>query len=128
MEISVQARENSVTGGNGKEVASYAPGTVLVLSCNPEDQWSLLTGNRDFSTNANGLPTRHHARGNQAFRTGTLVGSFDNGATFFSVGTVLTTIVTATNRDGNAATLKLYCWDSDNHNNSGAISVYVQAQ
>lgn len=121
MEYSVQAKENSVSGGIGKDAGTYSRGSFVVISCNPQDIW-FLAENQGLPCNANGLDNHPYDRNGMIINGGTIVGSIDNGMSFFPVGTLCQLSITADNTQ-----LKLYCWDSDKDNNSGAISAYVQA-
>jgi hypothetical protein len=120
----VKARENSVSGGTGyKTGITLEPGQLLVISVDPNDLWS--AGAADRESNANGLGNPlggeygEYRRGSHSFLYGSLVGSLDNGDTFFSVGTCLTMTVL------NSGTLRLYYWDSNNNDNTGEIRVRV---
>lgn len=122
--FNVKAMQNSVSGGTGLNTAlTVEPGQLLVISVDPKDVWS--AGAVDRTSNANGLGNPLggnfglYTRGSQSFLYGSLVGSLDNGNTFFGVGTCLTmTVLTS-------GTLKLYYWDSNNQDNTGQIRVLV---
>jgi hypothetical protein len=58
---------------------------------------------------------------NQRYYIGTMVGTFDNGNSFFLVGTFCQLSITT-----NDTQLKLYCWDQNKDNNSGAITAYIR--
>ncbi|WP_046758491.1 hypothetical protein [Kordia jejudonensis] len=127
MEYSVQAKENSVTDGTGKEAGTYQRGSLVIITSNPEDQW-YLADNQGLDCNADGLSVSDytHARYTKDGTTinlGTMVGSIDDGNSFFPVGTICELSITSDNTQ-----LKLYCWDSDKVNNSGAINAYVQSR
>ncbi len=122
MEYSVQANENYIgTTGEGKEAGTYNRGNLVVITCNPEDVWYLYP-NEGLRSNANGLDNRPYEINGLTINAGTMVGSLDNGNSFFPVGTICQLSITSDNTQ-----LKLYCWDSD-QNNSGAISAYVQSR
>ncbi|RBW58254.1 hypothetical protein DS884_10380 [Tenacibaculum sp. E3R01] len=125
MEVPVEAKGNSATGGVGKLVdLEIKAGDILLFRSDKEDQWSILEGNNSYSINANGLGNHlvNIGEANQSFLAGALVGSFDDGKTFFSIGlfSQLTVLV-----GGNNPSLKLYCADSDKDNNSGFIRVSI---
>jgi hypothetical protein len=122
--FTVKAMENSIGGGTGLNTGiQVQPGQLMVISVDPRDTWS--AGAADRTSNANGLGNPFggnyglYTRGSQSFLYGSLVGSIDNGTTYFSVGTNLT-MTALTN-----GTLKLYYWDSNNYNNSGSVRVSV---
>lgn len=121
MEYSVQAKENSVTGGVGKDAGTYSRGSLVIITSNPEDIWRLAE-NQTLPSNANGLDGHPYNRNGMIINAGTMVGSLDDGASFFPVGTLCQLSITSDDTN-----LKLYCWDSDKDNNSGAISAYVQS-
>lgn len=122
--FNVKAMQNSVSGGTGLNTQLHVePGQLLVISVDPADVWS--AGAADRTSNANGLGNPLggdyglFTRGSQSFLYGALVGSLDNGSTFFGIGTLLTmTVLTS-------GTLKLYYWDSNNNDNAGQIRVLV---
>ncbi|WP_430412686.1 hypothetical protein [Kordia sp.] len=126
MEVAVEAKQNSTTGGTGKLVENLGlqQGDLLTITCDFQDQWN-LSQDGGFSTNANGISTHPIAIGtaNQTFSAGAMVGSFNNGQSFFSVG--LFTQITVT-ESGDSPELRLYCVDSDKDNNSGFIRVVVK--
>ena len=121
MEYSVQAKENSRSGGTGKDAGTYSRGCLVIISSSLEDTWALGQG-QNLTCNANGIKNSKSSNGRQTFNNGTLVGSIDGGESFFPVGTHCQLTITTNNTQ-----LKLYCWDSDKDNNNGAISVYIQS-
>ncbi|HAD98470.1 MAG TPA: hypothetical protein DCG19_13760 [Cryomorphaceae bacterium] len=125
MEIAVEAKTNSSNGGVGKAVEglSLEYGSILVFYCDPEERWNVWDHREEWSTNANGKQgsTVQIGSTNQSINTGALVGSFDDGQTFFTIGTFSQITVL----HGNAPELKLYCADSDYQNNTGFIKVNV---
>lgn len=126
-EFEVKAKENSVTGGTPLNTGiAVAPGDILVVNVDPSDTWSLVAGqaNAEINANARIVTTKvFHSLykiGNFEFLYGSLVGSFDAGKSYFSVGTHLTmTVLTS-------GTLTLHFWDSDNANNSGSVKATVE--
>ena len=126
MDISVNVRANSTSlaPGNGSPVdIDFNFGDLIVINCNPEDTWKLAIGGEDpLKTNANGLQGHTIITPNgQVFRAGTMVGSFDNGNSFFPVGT----LVKVKALEGEPPSLTLWCADSDNENNQGVITADV---
>jgi hypothetical protein len=122
--FTVKAMENSVSGGTGLNTGiQVQPGQLIVISVDPRDTWS--AGAADRTSNANGLGNPFggnyglYTRGSQSFLYGALVGSIDNGSTYFGIGTHLS-MTALTN-----GTLKLYYWDSNNNDNAGSIRVVV---
>ncbi|MBL4605090.1 MAG: hypothetical protein JKY02_05365 [Flavobacteriaceae bacterium] len=126
MEIAIDANENSATGGTGKVVQhlNLQSKDIITIFCDREDQWDLFYGESGFATNANGIDNHTITIGDtgQVFRSGSLVGSLDDGKTFFSVGTFTQITVL---EGGPNPTLKLYCADSDKDNNAGFIKARI---
>lgn len=123
LKIPVEAKENSTTRGVGKSAGKIELGTLLRITCSPENTWNLDPTN---TTNANGT-TAFTTINDQTFSDGCLVGSFNNGKTFFSIGTFLEMTVNARNSDGSSSVeLLLYCWDSDNENNSDYLNIIIE--
>ncbi len=127
-DVNVFAQGDSVNNGagTGKLVNIVLnKGDVLVINTGKRDVWSLGSGRR--TSNANGLGNPfgddfgNLTIGNFSFLFGSLVGSLDNGRTFFPVGTHLEqTILTE-----NPGKLRLYAWDSNFSDNSGFIEAEV---
>lgn len=120
--VSVAGRAAGLNTG-----VTVKPGNLLVINASKQDTWAL--GAAQHTSNANGLGNpiglkvpNFTLRGTSfSFLPGTLVGSLDNGLTFFPIGTRMEQTIT---KNG-GGTLKLYTWDSDNANNSGTIAVDV---
>jgi hypothetical protein len=126
MDVAVDAKRNSTAlgTGNGSLVdIDLSFGDLIVINCNPEDTWRLARGAEDpLSINANGFNDRSiTTQSEQVFRSGAMVGSFDNGNSFFPVGTLVQIKVL----EGEPASLTLWCADSDNQNNQGTITAQV---
>ncbi|PRQ03308.1 hypothetical protein ENSA5_16980 [Enhygromyxa salina] len=123
--FTVKAKANSITGGKGLNTGiTVGPGQLLVVSADPNDQWSAGSGPRRSNANGLGNPLGqnfglHTHAGGQSFLFGALVGSLDGGETFFGVGTYLVMTVLTKGE------LSLYYWDSNNHDNSDQIRVVV---
>ncbi len=123
MQVVVRAKENSLTGGEGKTVGRIQRGSLLVITCRSDDTWRL--GNELF-VNANGRAgTTYNRPDGQEFNTGSMVASLDNGVTFFPVGTHLEMTVLQGSENEGGPELKLYCWDSDSENNQNFIIATV---
>lgn len=120
----VDAKTNSTAQDPlaGADAGNYNSGDLLIINCSQTDDWEIAVGNEAFQVNANGKSDATFTRGNQNFRNGALVGSFDSGHTFFAVGTRLEMKVLTTS---NTSNLRLYCWDSDFANNAGTIKAYI---
>ncbi|MFO0795137.1 MAG: hypothetical protein U0586_13885 [Candidatus Brocadiaceae bacterium] len=127
--INVDAKLNSVSGGIGKTTGlMVVPGKLYVISVDKRDTWNLSSNDPNYNVNANGVGNPYGNNGIQqsstkgafTFLNGSLVGSLDGGVTFFPVGTKME--MTAL-RSG---PLTLYCWDSDNYNNSGSVAADVE--
>jgi PEP-CTERM motif len=145
-DLYVRAKENSSSGGSGADTfLSLVAGQSFSVSVSPIDLWN--AGDLPRWSNANGLTGPNliysslttdpevpvyangtvigpgsfgtHTQNGHTDAFGTLVGSLDNGTSFFTVGTSFS---------GNAATsgtLKLFYWDSNNGDNSGSILAHV---
>ena len=123
--IAVAAKANSVSGGVGaKPNIAVKPGQLMVITASASDTWS--AGTADRTSNANGLGSPMggqygvHQRGDYKFLFGSLVGSFDGGKTYFSVGTYLAMTILMPGE------LTLYYWDSNNADNTGSVTANVQ--
>lgn len=122
--FNVKARENSVSGGTGFITGINAqPGQLLSISVDPQDVWSAGAGDRTSNANGLGNPLGGnygvYTRGPHSFLYGSLVGSLDDGNTFFGIGThLMMTVLTS-------GSLKLYYWDSNRNDNTGQIRVVV---
>ena len=124
-EFKVLANGNSLTGGTPLATGiKVKPGDLLVVTASPDDTWSAGTGNR--TSNANGLGNTlggsfgSFSNGTQSFLYGCLVGTLDNGKTYFGVGTYLAmTILT----DGE---LKFVYWDLNKADNTDSVTAVVQ--
>jgi hypothetical protein len=99
------------------------PGDLLKIDTSSRDLWSPDGG---FFTNANAIAvngTRGYDRitsKGQYYRISSLIGTLDDGKTFFPVGTHLEMIVLK------AGSLSLIYWDVDWGNNWGSITAFVQ--
>jgi hypothetical protein len=124
-EFQVRAKENSITGGTPLDTdIRVNPGDLLVITASPADTWR--AGPDDRTSNANGLGNPLggayglYASGSHRFLFGSLVGTFDDGQTYFGVGTYLAmTILTE-------GVLKLVYWDGFSDDNSGSVRATVQ--
>lgn len=123
MEVTVSAKENSTAKGTGKLVdVNLKSGEIIIIAANKEDVWG-VNDDKAKVTNANGYNSSVTVKGsNQEFRLGSIVGSFNDGKTFFPVG--LFTQISVL-EGGDAPKLKLYCADSDYENNSGEIRTLI---
>ncbi|MBO3460744.1 hypothetical protein G7B40_035875 [Aetokthonos hydrillicola Thurmond2011] len=99
------------------------PGDLLKIDASPKDLWSPDGG---FFTNANAIAVagnrgydRVTSKG-QYYRISSLIGTLDEGKTFFPVGTHLEMTVLK------AGSLSLLYWDVDWGNNYGFIKAFVQ--
>lgn len=121
----VKAKENSVSGGVPMQTGvAVGPGELLTISVPADQTWT--AGAADRTSNANGLGNPlggtqygQFAKGNFSFLYGSLVGSLDDGKTFFAVGTRMEMTILAKGK------LSLYYWDSDQTGNSGSVTATV---
>lgn len=124
-EFEIKAKENSITGGRPLDTEiKVKPGDLLVVTASPDDTWS--AGPADRTSNANGLGNTlggaygMYASGAHRFLFGSLIGTFDDGKTYFGVGTYLAmTILTE-------GVLKFVYWDGFSGDNSGSVKATVQ--
>ena len=99
-------------------------GQLLTISVPADDKWR--AGAADRESNANGLSNPFggnygvFTKGPFSFFYGSLVGSLDEGKTFFAVGTRLEMSILIPN-----GRLLLYYWDVNNADNSGEITATV---
>jgi hypothetical protein len=137
----VDAMGNSTSGGTGAATLFFNAGDAFTVSVDPTDLWN--AGALPRWSNADGLsgdlfatgtddsgeaPGTHiganfgpYSQGGLTAFYGTLVGSFDNGLTFFAIGT---------NFSGSAPVsgqLKLYYFDSNNFDNTEHITADVSS-
>lgn len=117
----VQANDNSTTGGTGVDAGSYLDGEQIRLWADPNDTWDMFPN--DLTSNADGLPDDVHgfSYGGITVGVGTLVGSWDNGTTVFEIG-----VFEEISAPVGGGSLTLWCFDSDKDNNSGSVEVSVQ--
>ena len=121
----VKAKENSVSGGTPLVTGiTVTKGELLTINVSPDDKWSAGAGDRE--SNANGLSNPFggnfglSTHNGFSFFYGSLVGSIDNGKTFFAVGTRMEmSILIPEGR------LTLYYWDVNNGDNSGSVIATV---
>jgi hypothetical protein len=124
-QFEVKAKENSVSGGVPLITGiTVSKGMILTVSVPADDKWSAGAANRE--SNADGLSNPFggdfgfFTHNNFSFLYGSLVGSLDDGKTFFAVGTRLEmTILCPTGR------LLLYYWDINKDDNSGSVTATV---
>ena len=117
----VQAYANSASGGQGLYAGSYQIGDVLQFTAATTDTWDLASnGTQALILNADGSNTTTTTLNGQNYKTGAMLGSFDNGASYFFIGTSSQITVNST------ADLKLYCSDSNFNDNSGSITLTIQ--
>lgn len=124
-QFEVKAKENSVSGGTPLVTGiSVTKGELLTISVPPDDKWSAGADNRE--SNANGLSNPFggdfgvFTHNGFSFLFGSLVGSLDNGKTFFAVGTRMEMSILVP-----AGRLNLYYWDVNKDDNSGSVTATV---
>ncbi|PHR35227.1 MAG: hypothetical protein COA38_02745 [Fluviicola sp.] len=120
MEVVVKAKDNSTGGGTGEIVGAYNSGDLIIITCDPQDTWSLAGQVVSGNCNTMGVVDHPYKPRNQSFNLGSLVGSIDDGMTYFPIGPLLQMTINENN-----TTLKLYCWDTNKNDNSGGISAMV---
>lgn len=115
--VTVDAKLNSINGGTGCQTGiTVTQGQRLRVITSPATQWKLSVGTKPtISCNANGFVWSQNGA---TFPFGTLVGTID-GVNFFHVGTNYDKPAPA------SGTLMLYCWDSNNADNAGTLSVRI---
>jgi hypothetical protein len=120
----VKAKENSVSGGVPMATGiAVHPGQLLTISVSPDDTWSAGAANRTSNANGLGNPLGGNfgtfTKNGFVYLFGCLVGSFDEGRTFFPVGTRLEMTILGPGK------LSLFYWDSNNQDNSGEVTATV---
>ena len=122
----VKAKENSVSGGTPLVTGiSVTKGQLLTIGVPADDTWS--AGTPDRESNANGLSNPLggnfgvFTKAPFSFFYGALVGSLDEGKTFFAVGTRMEMSILFP-----AGRLLLYYWDVNNVDNTGSITADVE--
>lgn len=125
VQFEVKARENSVSGGVPLATGiTLAKGDLLTVSVSAGDKWSAGVSSRE--SNANGLSNPFggdfgfFTHNGFSFLFGSLVGSLDNGKTFFAVGTRLEMTILCP-----PGKLTLHYWDSNQGDNSGSVIATV---
>ncbi|MCF2146402.1 hypothetical protein IQ276_008055 [Desmonostoc muscorum LEGE 12446] len=101
---------------------------VLTVDVHPKDLWNIYTETgQAYVVNANGLGEDNKTRystgwtsKNFTFQHGSLIGTLDDGKTYFPVGTHLKLTVL------NPGTLKFIYWDQDYRNNTGSVRAFVK--
>lgn len=124
--VEISAASHTVAAGGKDASVRVKKGQMLLITCdeserwaiggNGPNQWCTANGRGNPNGDAMGAFTPNH----HSFLHGTLVGSLDDGKTFFPVGTrlVMTSLVT-----GN---LRLYCWTDQSKGNEGSLRVRVR--
>jgi hypothetical protein len=139
--VVVDAFVNSSSGGTGAVAVSLLAGQGFTVTVGLTDLWN--AGSLPRWSNADGLTGNAFATGSDesgqlagtqisqdfglygqnglSAAYGTLVGSFDNGSSFFKIGT------SYSGTAASAGVLKLFYFDSNNGDNSGSITANVIA-
>ncbi|MBW4675047.1 MAG: DUF4114 domain-containing protein [Desmonostoc geniculatum HA4340-LM1] len=127
----IHSKVHSVNGKPGTEThlntnIQLKPEDVLTVDVYPKDLWSVLSDNRVWDVNANGVAEDNKTRyanglvaNNFNFTYGSLVGTLDDGKTYFPVGTHLKLTVL------NPGTLKFVHWDVNYTNNNGSVRAFL---
>jgi Domain of unknown function (DUF4114) len=128
----IHSKVHSVNGKAGKDThlntnLQLKPEDVLTVDVHPKDLWSIFSTNRVWDVNANGVAesdnkTRYGnglATKNFDFTYGSLVGTLDDGKTYFPVGTHLKMTVL------NPGTLKFVHWDVNYADNNGSVRAFL---
>ena len=125
-QFEVKAKENSVSSGVALATGiQLSKGDLLTVNVSPDDTWRFATGNWDSTSNANGLGNPLGSdcglftKNGFSFIIGSLVGSLDDGKTFFPIGTRLEMTILG------AGQLSLFCWDCNNYDNDGSVIATV---
>lgn len=124
-QFEVKAKENSLSGGVPLQTGiTVSIGDLLTINVSPNDTWSAGDDN-NLTSNANGLGNPLGGdfplitKNGFSFLNGSLVGSLDDGKTFFPVGTRLELTILVPGQ------LSLFYWDQNNHDNSGSVTATV---
>jgi len=111
----VQANENSVSGGVAcKTRIVVEKGDFMTINTRDDYKWSNSPDLAGACT-ANGKSDEPKEVKGQTFPLASLVGSLDDGKTFFFIGTGFQKTMTE------SGPLTLYFWDTDTGNNSGFV-------
>jgi hypothetical protein len=117
----VDARLNSLVGGTGFDTGIFlTDGQSFSATANPADLWDNSGTDPTYLTNANGHAFQQGTLDGLFDSFGALVGEIGNGP-LFHVGTSFSGLADATGE------LKLFFFDSDADNNTGAVHVAVSA-
>ncbi len=124
--IEINAASHTLANGGKDASVRVKKGQMLIITCDESERWAIAGNGPNFWCTANGRGNPNgdsgapYAPNHHTFLHGTLVGSLDEGRTFFPVGTrvVLTSLVT-----GN---LRLYCWTDSKTGNEGSLRVRVR--
>lgn len=121
--VTVDAKDNTLAGSStGARLAltrALQPGSVLSMWVDEEETWQ-LSSNRAYTADGNHEVPLHHPRNSEfEYCNGSLVGSLDDGQTFFPVGGWLQMGVPT------AGNLTLYNWDDRPDDNKGQLTVVV---
>jgi hypothetical protein len=125
-EFKVQALAHCITGGTPLNTSiKVNPGDLLVITASPSDLWAAGEGDRTSNANGLGNPLSGnqyglYQNGAYSFLYGSLVGTFDDGKTYFGIGTYLAMTILTT------GVLKLVYWDGYHKDNTGDVKATVQ--
>ncbi|MFB2919570.1 hypothetical protein [Aerosakkonema funiforme] len=122
----INARINSLTTGTPLNTGiELEPGDVLKVNVDPKDLWNMAWMDRNGDVNANGINKNGayplgYVGDPFSFRIGSLIGTLDEGKTYFPVGTHLEMTVLSKGK------LSFVFWDVDKLNNRGFIRTFVK--
>ena len=118
----VDAAGNSLVGGTAFDTGVFlATGESFSVTANPSDLWDNSWTDPTYLSNADGHAFQMGSIDGLTDAVGSLVGEIGNGP-LFNVGTSDLNAIAAS-----AGELKLFYFDSDAYNNTGAVHIDVSA-
>ena len=145
--VDVDAMQNSIVGGSPAAVtfdAPLLPGDTLSIQANVTDLWTSEEGHRsanadgvtlaegppltlDWASYSPGTPAedtvpKYKNASNYIFGIDCLVGSIDNGTSFFSIGSFYSARMLVPS----VPTLLLFYWGANNGDNRGVIKFTIE--
>ena|ERR1700761_104786 len=118
----VDAKGNSLGGGAAFDTGVFlVSGETFSVTANPADLWDNSGTDPTYVSNADGHAFQMATIDGLTDAIGSLVGEIGNGP-LFNVGTNLPNVTA-----GSAGELKLFYFDTDAYNNTGAVHIDVSA-
>lgn len=117
----VDANTNSISGGTGVVVGTFEAGKTVRVYADPTDLWAMHP--TSLESNADGSSELSYTDPGSGFSgfVGLMVGSWDNGTTYFEIGTYEEFTAPG------GASLTLWCFDADTGNNVDFVRASIQS-